>query len=843
MGLKNIMELKDFIVPTILENTDENYDYGNSAFETKDLIYLPSRKDVEHKSNKDLISTATDYAIMNGCLMQENENEEIFCYSLWTRTAPAVDRVITITTCNGNLYTSHITTHGIGIRPELQLDLLSVISAINSSQTPFKIDETTPIRGLNYHTLQFGNYPKTCVDGELNKQLEYEFLTSNITPTGKKYLGNYDDKGNPVYNDEFVAYNRQKYVRVICQRQDSDSVLRDGTEVEDELPLWAKVEPITWIITNWDDLPTSINPIGTGTATTIKLQAEEAIMSDIPFYPNDEDVNRCLWQNSTIRGYLNGINVNNIKTNGNPNFSAPNGGDFTEHNFLTEAFSQELQPTSKKDEVVSHIKKKRKGYGISIKDKPMTVKDQMKFYIDSGKTFMLHGPSGIGKTRRIQEIDPDFIPIALKKGMTPESVIGKTTYSTNDDVDSGKWKAPAWYKVLCEKCEKEPDKKHVVFIDEITNAGYAEQSLVFDIIQFGYITPAFGKLPDNAVVVAAGNNIDESDSAYPMVEPLFRRFDGHIYLEPNLKEWLEWASEENPERVGTPKVHPLVSAFVSANANKVFYSSYDSEEPPKHAIDPRGWEQISDIIYDNDGVIAKELIENKVGKEIASSFMAFAENPPLMIEDILDGNYSQEDIPIRFDAKYALALSLRNADMEELPVVREFISKHLGNEILATYDTIWIGDDNERAIYLDGLIRSTLYEDLDDEPEPEVEIERPITGNFKITIDDFFDYSKCPKSKVGIHCDEEWKADILCAVFDRMGKKWSDGDSYLETPNWDKFNAETCYNNQGQFGDASTFNRRNYPIYKFEEVDLTKYVTKEEEKVLVDKGMQQYLPF
>jgi len=841
MGLKNIMELKELIVPTILENTDENAEYGDKSFNTKDLIYIPSKKEVEDGNLSDFLCSATDYAILNGAMMNRLEDNSIVCWETYLRSQCEDDYEILVDTicADGPIPQSssdNVDNYFLGYQPVLQLNLLEIESVRRTFKDTFKIDET-------YHTIEFGEYPKTYVGKELNKQLENARNTFNLFPTGKKYVGYVDFAKTPTIIEEY-EFNGNKYVRVVPELRDDDSILKDGTCPDINLPYWVKVEPITWEIKNWDDMPTDINPIGTGTAKTIIIQTQEAIMSGIPFYLGEEgDENSEMWQNSSIRGYLNGYNVCNISTNGNPNFSAPNGGDFTEHNFLTEAFSQELQLTSKKDEVVSHIKKKRKGYGISIKDKPMTVKDQIKFYIDSGKTFMLHGPSGIGKTRRIQEIDPDFIPIALKKGMTPESVIGKTTYSTNDDVDSGKWKAPAWYKVLCEKCEKEPDKKHVVFIDEITNAGYAEQSLVFDIIQFGYITPAFGKLPDNAVVVAAGNNIDESDSAYPMVEPLFRRFDGHIYLEPNLKEWLEWASEENPERVGTPKVHPLVSAFVSANANKVFYSSYDSEEPPKHAIDPRGWEQISDIIYDNDGVIAKELIENKVGKEIASSFMAFAENPPLMIEDILDGNYSQEDIPIRFDAKYALALSLRNADMEELPVVREFISKHLGNEILATYDTIWIGDDNERAIYLDGLIRSTLYEDLDDEPEPEVEIERPITGNFKITIDDFFDYSKCPKSKVGIHCDEEWKADILCAVFDRMGKKWSDGDSYLETPNWDKFNAETCYNNQGQFGDASTFNRRNYPIYKFEEVDLTKYVTKEEEKVLVDKGMQQYLPF
>ena len=74
-----------------------------------------------------------------------------------------------------------------------------------------------------------------------------------------------------------------------------------------------------------------------------------------------------------------------------------------------------------------------------------------------------------------------------------------------------------------------------------------------------------------------------------------------------------------------------------------------------------------------------------------------------MLEDILEGNYNNEDIPTAFDAKYALALSLRNATIEQIKQVREFICKNLGAEILAMFDVAWVGNDNEKAIYLAGL--------------------------------------------------------------------------------------------------------------------------------------------
>lgn len=41
-----------------------------------------------------------------------------------------------------------------------------------------------------------------------------------------------------------------------------------------------------------------------------------------------------MWQNSTIRGMLNGINVMNITKNGNPSFAAPKGGYFVGKGFV-----------------------------------------------------------------------------------------------------------------------------------------------------------------------------------------------------------------------------------------------------------------------------------------------------------------------------------------------------------------------------------------------------------------------------------------------------------------------------------------------------------------------------
>ena len=92
-------------------------------------------------------------------------------------------------------------------------------------------------------------------------------------------------------------------------------------------------------------MPESINPKGNGKAKYFDLRAEEAITSNMPFYPDEDDQNSTMWQNSPVRGFFNGIDVRNIQSNGNIEYGASRGGNFTgECNFLNEAFNLSRKP-------------------------------------------------------------------------------------------------------------------------------------------------------------------------------------------------------------------------------------------------------------------------------------------------------------------------------------------------------------------------------------------------------------------------------------------------------------------------------------------------------------------
>ena len=206
-----------------------------------------------------------------------------------------------------------------------------------------------------YHTLQIGEYIKTKEEEELSRTLETLYhggnLKEGLTATGRWYSGNgqkedyknYAGKHSPEFE-----YQGKKYARVIAN-PDSDSrnlEYSDGTLLGEEGTVrWTRVEPISFVIKNWEEMPKSINPRGNGKATYFDLRTEEAIIGNIPFYPDEDDNNSTMWQNSMVRGFFNGIDVRNIKENGNPEFGAERGGNFTgECNFLNEAFNGEREP-------------------------------------------------------------------------------------------------------------------------------------------------------------------------------------------------------------------------------------------------------------------------------------------------------------------------------------------------------------------------------------------------------------------------------------------------------------------------------------------------------------------
>lgn len=598
--------------------------------------------------------------------------------------------------------------------------------------------------------VEYGEYPQTVVVEAVSDVLDKLFTLSSLRTTGKQYtfdMVDVSDDCRPFKPIAFPEYevDGEKFIRIVARPCHYDVRLSNGKRVQKGKIYWVRVQPIEWLL----------DPSGV-------MVAKKCLFAGIQF--STASKYKCDFSETFMKWYLDNYFSKEIKTadrmagrmaSGYDEDFDDEDSDDEEESFdrmldemereakefrsairrmargTASGYSEEPRPADRmtgrtasgyRKQPGKHVRQnqqsarqnqqsdRQKKYGISVSDEPMSVKEQISFYVQNGMSFMLHGPSGVGKSQRVKEIDPNLTSITLCNGILPEDVIGKTIYPNGvgaDAASGGVWVSPKWYTDLCKKCETEPGKQHVLFIDEVTNARETTQSMIYHVALEKSIAQGVGKLPQNAVVVLAGNSKEESGAAYNMPAPLFRRLS-HIYLELNIQDWLEWGSEHSkshPEDSERLNIHPLIASFVAANGEKVFYSEYDEEDPPKFALDPRKWEKVSDKIYANNGVVRREILESDIGTELAANVLAYAKNPPLTLEDVVNGSYTDGDIPRTPDARLALTLSLRYATPKQVGAVRTFIQKYLGAENRAIFDSVWIGKDDARAVQIAGLSR------------------------------------------------------------------------------------------------------------------------------------------
>lgn len=347
-------DLRSRIIPTTIDNTNESGNMGNTEFNTTDLIYLDSEDEQygDQKTIKEMQISATDYAKMNNAYIGNIYTTRTGKQTTpaWLRSEAYADEVSCV---NDDAYFQAETTRyrAAGLCPSLHYHLSRDES---EKLEQFDIREVKDTEGkVIYHTLQIGEYPKTKVDEDLSRILESLYhggkIQEGIVCTGRWYSSNgqkedyrdYAGKHSPEFE-----YQGQRYVRVVSYPNDENTRYSDGTPTGKVGTIrWVKVEPISFVIRNWDKMPQRINPEGNGEAKYFDLRAEEAITSNIPFYPYESEPNSTMWQNSSVRGFLNGIDVRNIQSNGNTKYGASRGGNFTgECNFLNEAFNQSREP-------------------------------------------------------------------------------------------------------------------------------------------------------------------------------------------------------------------------------------------------------------------------------------------------------------------------------------------------------------------------------------------------------------------------------------------------------------------------------------------------------------------
>lgn len=328
--------------------------------------------------------------------------------------------------------------------------------------------------------------------------------------------------------------------------------------------------------------------------------------------------------------------------------------------------------------------------------------------IESGVAVYLHGRSSEGKSARVKELDPDLIIIYLRNASL-DSLNGKSAYNqaTGEMIDI----KPSWLVKLEKKCNEEPDKIHIVFFDELPNALHTIQGMAMNIILNREVNGKW-KLPRNARVVAAGNEISDSMAANTLIEPLFNRF-AHVYIHTTLDAWLEWAKTPKSTYQKLPytkdeyhdlPIHPAIHAFITSKAKAgidVLRTKYDGIKPN---ADPRKWEMASSILYK---VGNPEMLRSLVGENITKEFVEFCKTSILTVEDVLNHNYTNDDIEGDVAKKYAIVASLANVDEDHLDEIRDFVKK-MGLEMLTAFDNYWADGDPKKEEILEELRKRNI---------------------------------------------------------------------------------------------------------------------------------------
>ena len=287
--------------------------------------------------------------------------------------------------------------------------------------------------------------------------------------------------------------------------------------------------------------------------------------------------------------------------------------------------------------------------------------DLIRAFVKADIPVFIHGLTGDGKSDRVKELDPDVLDIELVNE-TPETINGRAVYNeTNDKIIDIK---PVWLVKIERLCED--GKLHILFFDELTNATKQTQSVIFKIVLERFVNNRW-PLPENARIVAAGNDRAESSVAHDLAEPLFGRF-AHIYIRTTVENWMPWAVRK--------RINPYVMEFL-ANNDLYLRTAYTGTEG---YADPRRWEMVSRVLDSSDNDFS--LIEPIVGHETAEAFIRFFRAQEEMADIV---KYTDEEISrMSVARKYQIAQQCLYAAGAKPKEAEELVSR-LGPEFEAWF--------------------------------------------------------------------------------------------------------------------------------------------------------------
>jgi hypothetical protein len=262
------------------------------------------------------------------------------------------------------------------------------------------------------------------------------------------------------------------------------------------------------------------------------------------------------------------------------------------------------------------------------------------------RPLFLWGPPGIGKSELVADLTAELggAMIDLRLGqMEPTDIRGIPFY--NKDLGKMDWAEPIDL----------PDEEFagqypivVLFLDEMNSAAPSVQAAAYQLI----LNRRIGKykMPDNVVIVAAGNRESDKGVTYRMPTPLANRFI-HQEMKVDFASWQDWAVIHG--------IHKDVVGYLTYAKQDL--NEFDPKSASRAFATPRSWTFVSQLLEDDEGDddTIMNLIAGTVGEGLAVKFMAHRKVAGKMPkpEDILSGKEKELNVK-EVSAMYSLVISM-----------------------------------------------------------------------------------------------------------------------------------------------------------------------------------------
>jgi len=277
---------------------------------------------------------------------------------------------------------------------------------------------------------------------------------------------------------------------------------------------------------------------------------------------------------------------------------------------------------------------------------PNGAKKSIKRAFKKKRPLFLWGPPGIGKSDIIGQITNELgkshlIDIRLSL-WDPTDIKGMPYYSEQDN--TMKWAPPA--ELPTEEFAAQFDFV-VVFLDEMNSAAPAVQAAAYQLILNRRVGQY--KLPDNVLIVAAGNRDADKGVTYRMPAPLANRFV-HLELTVDFDDWFAWAVAND--------IHRDVVGYLTFSKKDLY--DFDPKSSSRSFATPRSWSFVSELLEDDDDEsTTTDLVSGAVGEGLAVKFSAHRKVASSMPNptDILDGKVKELKTK-EISAMYSLTVSL-----------------------------------------------------------------------------------------------------------------------------------------------------------------------------------------